>query len=437
MSQKNLTGKTSPLRYAIGMFGTSLPINLFRGFAAAYYVTQLGVTTQQMALITLIYTFIDALDNPIYGYLSDRTKTPYGRRKPWLIIGTPVLMISFILFFNAPSYLAGTSGLFNYMLIFYILTGTLDSLINANYGALFPELFTTKEERAKTTAFKQAFQLVAMVISFVLTPMIVQKLSYGNTSLIYGILAGAVLLYSVFGYKETGHLVEQPKINLFQSLKQILTNKSFWIFGLANAFYSAAFSLIMAAVPFYVTYALQGTGTDHSILMACVILTALPMVFFWSGVIKRKGTIKTWRMALGLLAISFIPFYFAFNVLSAALCGVLLGMGLAGVLVTMDMVGALIMDDDTRTYKVKREGLFSSISGFMNRLNGLFVSLAWLLVDRLYGFKSGEVPGSNPAGAASFLLLIFPFILMILSVVFSSLLSPSLEKEKEEEKIVE
>ena len=61
--------------------------------------------------------------------------------------------------------------------------------------------------------------------------------------------------------------------------------------------------------------------------------------------------------------------------------------------------------------------------GFMNRLSGLFTSLAFLLVSRLYGFVSGEVPGPQPGEAARFLLTIFPFAVMLISVLFSRFLS--------------
>ncbi len=66
--------------YAIGMFGTSIPINMLKSFAFIFYVDGLGMTTVQFSLMLLIYTFIDALDNPVYGFLSDRTRTRWGRQ---------------------------------------------------------------------------------------------------------------------------------------------------------------------------------------------------------------------------------------------------------------------------------------------------------------------------------------------------------------------
>jgi len=79
--------KINPFRYAVGMFGTSVPINMFKTYAAAFYVMGLGVTTGQLAKVLLIYTFLDMIDNPVYGFLSDKTHSRWGRRRLWLLIG--------------------------------------------------------------------------------------------------------------------------------------------------------------------------------------------------------------------------------------------------------------------------------------------------------------------------------------------------------------
>ena len=93
----------------------------------------------------------------------------------FLVIGTPLLILAFVFFYNPPAFLAGQS-LVAYCMFFYMFAGTLDSVINANYGALFPELFKTDASRASTNALRQAFQLVAMIISIALTPMVTKVL---------------------------------------------------------------------------------------------------------------------------------------------------------------------------------------------------------------------------------------------------------------------
>jgi GPH family glycoside/pentoside/hexuronide:cation symporter len=410
--------KLKSFNYAVGMFGTSIPINMLKTYAAIYYVDKLGLTTPQFSLILLIYTFIDALDNPIYGFLSDRTRTRFGRRRPWLVIGTPLLALGLIGFYSPPEFLAGNS-LLGYAMLFYILTGTLDSVINANYGALFPELFKTDTSRASTNALRQAFQLVAMIISIALTPMITSAIGFQLTAIIYGILGGSVIMYMSLTSREVKVDDHEEKPRLWESIKDLVVNRKFWIGGLANAFYSAAMSLVLASMPFFVKYRLQIPDSQSTILFASVLLIAIGCVAVWARMVKKFALIPVWRAALASLAIAFIPLYFANSLVTAIIGSVLVGFGFAGVITTMDLIGAKIMDEDTKRHNVRREGIISNALGFMNRLNGLFTSFAFLLVFRLYGFESGLNPGSQPGDAARFLLTIFPTAMMIISLIFS------------------
>jgi glycoside/pentoside/hexuronide:cation symporter, GPH family len=410
--------RAKSFNYAIGMFGTSIPINMLKTFAFTFYVLRLGVTTTQWATMLLIYTFIDAIDNPVYGFLSDRTRSRWGRRRPWLTVGTPLLILGFIAFYNVPAFLSGNS-IFAYGMLFYILTGTLDSVINANYAALFPELFRDDASRAKTNALRQAFQLVAMIISIALTPMVTEKLGYGPTAIIYGILGGAVILYMTFTCRERDPEPEEAKPGLWKALKDLFTNKKFWIAGLANAFYSAAMSLVLASVAFYVEYALELSGGKSTFLLAAVLAIAIAGVAIWAWLVRKFSLIPTWRASLAVLAITFIPLYFASNLTLAIVFSAFVGFGFSGVITTMDLIGAKIMDEDTQKYGLRREGIISNALGFMNRLSGLFVSGAYLLVTRLYGFVSGDNPGTRPDDAARFLMTIVPPVLMVVSFAFS------------------
>ncbi|PKO05008.1 MAG: MFS transporter [Chloroflexi bacterium HGW-Chloroflexi-3] len=408
--------------YAIGMFGTSIPINMLKTYAAIYYVVNLGLTTMQLSSILFWYTFIDALDNPVYGFLSDRTRSRWGRRKPWLVIGTPLLVLCFIAFYSTPSFLSGNS-LFAYAMLFYILAGTLDSVINANYAALFPELFRTDASRAKTNAMRQAFQLVAMIISIALTPVVTSAIGFSTTAIIYGILGGAVILYMTFTSKEVEFHEDEEKPKFWHSLKSLFNNRKFWLAGFTNAFYSAAMSLVLASLPFFVKYTLQIPDSQSTILFASVLIIAIGCVVVWARLVKKYTLIPVWRAALISLAIAFVPLYFANSLVTAIVGSALVGFGFAGVITTMDLIGAKIMDEDTKKYNLRREGIIANALGFMNRLNGLFTSFAFYLIFVIFHFESGNNPGPDPANASRFLLTVFPFVLMVISFGFSFLVN--------------
>ena len=432
MSNTSTLKKTSPFRYGIGMFGTSMPINMFKSFAAIFYVDMLGLDMKKYSLVLFIYTFIDAIDNPVYGFLSDRTRTKWGRRRPWLIIGAPLLVLCFILFYNVPSFVESEKGmLFIYMLLMYILTGTLDSLVNANYGALFPELFQSDSERAKTNGIRQICQLFAMAISIALTPMITEKIGYRKTSLIYGILAVTVMLYSFIGCKESTNYEELEKPKLIDSIIALIKNQHFWIFGFAGAFYSAAFALISQALPFYVKYNLGLGGSSTTIMLGIVLGVAVIGIVVWSRISKKVAVMKIWRTGFIIMAIGFVPLYFAKTLPVAVVIAGVMGFGIAACLTTMDCIGAKIVDDDYQRNGVKREGIINSLMGVMNRLNGLYTSLAFYIVSSCFGFVNGDEPGDNPALASKILLCVFPFAAMVVASIITFFLKLPEKKENE------
>ena len=412
------TERWKSFNYAIGMFGTSIPINMLKTYAAIYYVDQLGLKTTQWALVLFIYTFIDAIDNPVYGFLSDRTRSKWGRRRPWLVIGTPLLVLGLIAFYNPPAFHSG-EALFAYAMLFYIFTGTLDSVINANYGALFPEIFPDDASLAKTHAMRQAFQLVAMIISIALTPMVTGWICYGWTSIVYSILGGAVILYMSLTSKEKEVTEEEEKPQLWHSLKSLFINRKFWIAGFANAFYSAAMSLVLASLPFFVKYRLQIPDAQATILFASVLLIAIASVAIWARFVRKHDLMWVWRVALGTLALAYVPLFFANSLITAIISAAFVGFGFAGVITTMDLIAARVMDEDTEKYNLRREGFISSALGFMNRLSGLFTSAAFYLIFIFFGFESGDNPGPQPGNASRFLLTVFPFVLMLISLLFS------------------
>jgi GPH family glycoside/pentoside/hexuronide:cation symporter len=428
-TQRTLPSRpTKPINYAVGMFGTSIPINMFRTFAFIFLVDYLSaITATQFALIITIYTIIDAIDNPLYGFLSDSTRSRWGRRRPYLVLATPLLALSFISFFNVPTWL-GAGSVFWYALIMYSLTGTLDAMINVNYGALFPELFRTLKERGKTNAFRQAFQFLAMIISIALTPLVVEQIGYHMTAMAYSALAVIFIMYMAFNVHETPEAQALPKPKLLGSLKGILSNPKFWMFGLANASFFAALSILQQLVPFYARYVLDATGIVTTILLGSVILCAIIGIPIWLIVLRKKGLMTTWRLCLLILSAGLIPLYFTGDLISSLIPMIFVGFAYGGASMTLDLVGARILDEDREKYGVQREGTFNSLGGVLNRTSNLFVALGFVLATSIFGYISGDEPGPRPEEAARFLLSLYPLIIMVACCIFAWILARQFKK---------
>ena len=130
------------------------------------------------------------------------------------------------------------------------------------------------------------------------------------------------------------------------------------------------------------------------------------------------------------MATAFIPLFFMNSLVPTIAIAAVVGIGVAACLTTMDCIGAKIVDDDYRKYGVKREGIINSLMGVMNRLNGLYTSLAFYVASEYFGFISGDEPGENPAMASRILLCVFPAAAMIVASVITFFLKfPEDKKE--------
>lgn len=221
----------------------------------------------------------------------------------------------------------------------------------------------------------------------------------------------------------------QEKPELFKALFALATNKKFWIFGFAGAFYSAAFSLISQVVPFYVKYTLKLESTMTTIMYAFVFGFALVGIAVLSKLAKKIEIINIWRFGFIAMAVGFIPLYFVNTLPAAIAVASFIGIGVAGCLISMDCIGAKIIDDDYARHGIKREGMLTSLVGVMNRLNGLYVSLGFKIMYSVYGFENGDNPGTRPAEASRMLMCVMPFIAMALASVFSLFLRFNDEKK--------
>lgn len=394
--------RNTPWSYALGMLALMIPGQAFSSFYSYFYVEKLGLAVGLMTLGRTIYMIWDAINDPIFGYFSDRTRTRLGRRRPWLIATLPLFALFFVLIFAPPPTLKGQS-LFFWFTLMLVLYETTASIQWVNYGALFPELFRGDKQRANASAIQQGFQILAILIGTALTPLIFASLGFARMALIFAVAYGILMIICIALIEEDPQARAVPPLDFIRAFRETLRNKEFWVFNIANSFAQTVNGLLSSIIPFYAKYALKIPESQVSVLLASIFVTVIPLVAFWAWVVRRFGGKTGWRIALLTYALSVIPLAFAHDLWQGVAAGIVVGFGLSGFLVTPGVVGAQIIDRDYLRTGRRREGVYGAVGGFITRSSALISALAFWIVGLTFGYVSGDNPGPNPEGAFRFL----------------------------------
>jgi GPH family glycoside/pentoside/hexuronide:cation symporter len=425
---KNNSAVNKPWRYAITMFGLSITGYMYQTYGTFFYNNKIGLSLVAIGTGNVFFAVWDAFNDPIAGYLSDRTRSRWGRRRPWLLAGVVVFTAASIFFFSPPAVLGTGAALALYFTVFLMLTETANTITSVNYHSLLPELFRERDKRNRANSIRQALQLVGMIFSVSLVPVIAGILGYQVTALILGVLGGGLIVYSVLGCRERGDFSGMPQPKLGESLGAIALNRNFWPVAISHFFYQATAGLLLAGIPFYIKYSLGLADMMAAFLSAAVFVSAIPSMILWYKLINRFGTLRIWRLALLWLCLSLLPLYFAGSLGFACAAGIFVGIGIAGVTANLDMVNSELIEDDAARHGIRREATFFAGISFITRLSGLVRSGVFMLIFVLFGFESGENPGGQPGTAARFMMILFPAALMILSFGVSLLVRFADEK---------
>ena len=423
-----MSNHTPVWRYAVGMFGMSIPINMIRGSMLLFYVDILGLDVRAYGAVMALYAVIDAVDNPVLGHLSDRTRTRWGRRRPWLVIGAVVLTAAFVGFFSVPAGLEG-SALVMWFAVFAIACEAADSMYSANYGALLPELYPAERDRATANGLRQGLQLVALVLSLAVTPLLTTRVfgtettteGFTTTARLYAVVAFTALIVMALSVREKPHATD-PRSRFLPGLLAIARTRLFWQVGIASTCYLAPLALVLAGVQLYVKYSLGLPVASTLILQGVVVVAAAGGLAIWTRLVRAHGAPRMWRAAFVLLAAGFVPLFFARTLLEAAAAGTVVAAGWSGLLATNDLIQARLLDQDARVTGQHREALYLSAFGIFSRLTGALNGAALALLGSWFGYWSGDNPGANPGMAFRVYVAAFPFVLAVAGVALSRLI---------------
>ncbi len=368
-------GRSYKFVWGIASLGTSLISGVFGALLPIFYQDYLGLSARWIAAVSLIYAIWNAINDPLFGYITDNTRSKKGRRIPYMRFTAPFLALTFILVWFAPSH-AGQTAIFWWMLISMLLYDTCYTIIGLVYSALLPEITESDNERNDLQISSSLFGLLGMLLGFVI-PDLFRPKTGGDPSflplqiamVVVGVAGALMILATTLKVKERPEFtqIDEPigiKESLkFTSLKFTLSSKSFLVLVAANFMSILMSSLIMGAVFYLADYVLK---MNTMILLACIfvpLIIGVPSTKFFT---KRFGIVGGNQIllliaAVGLLAIMVVP-----NALIPA-CLAFAGFGLAGPQTLTNVLFAQVADEDETRSGVRREGSFFGINALITK----------------------------------------------------------------------
>lgn len=405
----------SPIAYGLGSFGLESTYKVFWGFYVFYYVDVLGLAVALIAIINIVYAIWDALNDPLVGYLSDNTRTRWGRRRPWLLTGLPFYLAFLVLTYAVPEAFLRGDSLFWYALVIILLFETAFTVMGVNYTALFPELFQGFRERARASAYYQGFSMSGELVGFALTPIIYAQYGFVPMAVFFAAIAGITIFIGIFRSSEDPRAQVAARLNLKGAFGVVLQDRPFWLFAIALTFLTFTTGLYTLATPFWVKYTLGASPQATSLIFATVFIIAILVVSLWSRLMSHWGVKRTWMWAIVVMALSAIILGLTTNLIIGVIGAAVAGVGLAGIKICREMIMANLVNQSLARTGHRREGIYYSLLRFFGKLSKILEALALILLAVLFGYISGEEPGPNPDNAFRFLISVLPFIFIAIS----------------------
>jgi Na+/melibiose symporter-like transporter len=288
--------------YSLPAIPLSIMIVPATALVPIFYTGTFGLDLALVGLVLLAVRLFDALTDPVAGYLSDRTRTPIGRRKPWLLAGAPILLIGVWLLFAPPLspglvFLAGASA----------LTYLGWTLIQIPYWSWGAEIGRSYDERTTVSAFRESAMIFGIALAS-LAPIIAANYGYGIDRVTMFALAGLVTLLlpialglSMFSFREPQDHSGQAAD--WTALGQVLkTNAPFRRLVIAFAIIEFGKGASIAVMPYLLSYYFGQAELIGLVLLIpyVLIIASTP---FWLMISRRVGKHKAIALSLFLSAL--------------------------------------------------------------------------------------------------------------------------------------
>lgn len=446
--KKDIIPLKTKINYGLGSLGLQLTTGLFAAWTLTFYIKIVKIDFLLWALAWIIYLVWNAVNDPLFGFFSDNTRTKYGRRIPFIMVCGPLMSISFVLIYLTPTD-SEQWVYFIWLLVTLIAYDSFFTIVGLCFNALMSELSIEPDERAKMNLFASIGGGLGLSITYALPILFIQNVQpysqnrpiFLTIVIVVAILGAMFLSFTAFGIKERPELMpeEEENLGLWQATKTTVKNKSFLIFAVFNFMMTFVIVSVMSILPFYIQDVLQVSsesplGSLPLILYLGFSLLGLPIGILMNQKYGNKHAI----IYLSVVVITgFIMVTVANDIIWASISFAIIGFGFSGQTVLVYTVLADVIDQDELETGVRREGMYFGTNALITKPAQSVAAAIAGLVFYLTLYNQDLGPGESQTASAIFgiklLMGLIPAIIIIIGmiVLWRYPLNPRSEEYKE------
>ena len=298
--------------FGLGNFGAMFVWNTMTLFMVYFLTDVAGVVAGIAGAIIFSVRFFDAFFDPLVGFISDRTHTRWGQKRPFILIGAVPLAIFFALCFVVPDLSPG--GTYFYYVLVLLLMWCAYSIYNIPYNAILPTITQDGAERSRMSGFYNIFTFIGIIITAVVTKPFVaafpsERIGWQWVGIVFGAIVVVCLVVTFLTVRERYSAGQSTQYRGKEIARLLFANKPFIQLTAAAFCIFIAFTLMGAMLNYIFKYGLQNEGL-MSISLGIVFVVALVFVPVWVFIFTKIGKKAGYMLGLGLYALSLCSIYF-------------------------------------------------------------------------------------------------------------------------------
>ena len=324
------------IAYGSGDAACNIVIGMLSTILTLFYTDYVGISAAVIGIVMLASRVLDAIGTLLVGFLANKTRSKWGKYRPWILWSSVPYALCIVLLFTVPQTTPLLQGI--YIFITYNLCTTVCyNLINVPYGSLGYAMTRDSQERDMLSTIRMAFASAGRLLAVCATLPLVQLWGDGQdawvkSSIIWAVIAVVMLIFCFVKCKEAPaeEVSETATMPMGQQLKMVLGNGYFWAGAAFQTLQYVMLAVVGTILPYYCKYILNNDSWLYSTMYLVEMLLMISVMLLTPLMVRRYGKRLVCLAGFGLVVIGHIAcFIWPESIPAIFVGGIIRGIGYA------------------------------------------------------------------------------------------------------------